>query len=327
MTERSLGFKSAFNLITRMVAKCELPALGHDRTIGPLSTMSASPLIADIGRQKPFPIQLSKATISLAGHRARVRGNMKRIICAAAVAGLVLLPSTKMTACAAYITVLASNGVKAAVVELIPQFENETGHKLKFTWGASNLLTKQVESGEAFDVVIVTPSLIKGLVQQGKVVDGSAVNLARVGLGVAVKQGAPKPDISTVEAFKSTMLNAKAIAYTTAGQSGLHFISVTEKLGIADQVKAKGKTIPGGAAAEFIVKGEADTAVQLIPELASVPGVEVVGPFPAELQNYIVLTGGVGTNAKDKVGAQALIKYLTTPAAISVIKAKGMEPG
>ncbi|MGA8470781.1 MAG: substrate-binding domain-containing protein, partial [Pseudolabrys sp.] len=238
---------------------------------------------------------------------------MKRIICAAAVAGLVLLPSTKMTACAAYITVLASNGVKAAVVELIPQFENETGHKLKFTWGASNLLTKQVESGEAFDVVIVTPSLIKGLVQQGKVVDGSAVNLARVGLGVAVKQGAPKPDISTVEAFKSTMLNAKAIAYTTAGQSGLHFISVTERLGIADPVKAKGKTIPGGAAAEFIVKGEADTAVQLIPELASVPGVEVVGPFPAELQNYIVLTGGVGTNAKDKVGAQALIKYLTTP--------------
>jgi molybdate transport system substrate-binding protein len=252
---------------------------------------------------------------------------MKRIICAAAVAGLVLLPSTKMTACAADITVLASNGVKAAVVELIPQFENETGHKLKFTWGASNLLTKQVESGEAFDVVIVTPSLIKGLVQQGKVVDGSAVNLARVGLGVAVKQGAPKPDISTVEAFKSTMLNAKAIAYTTAGQSGLHFISVTEKLGIADQVKAKGKTIPGGAAAEFIVKGEADTAVQLIPELASVPGVEVVGPFPAELQNYIVLTGGVGTNAKDKVAAQALIKYLTTPTAISVIKAKGMEPG
>ncbi|MGB8617947.1 MAG: substrate-binding domain-containing protein [Pseudolabrys sp.] len=232
-----------------------------------------------------------------------------------------------MTACAADITVLASNGVKAAVVELIPQFERETGHKLKFTWGASNLLAKQVESGEAFDVVIVTPSLIKGLVQQGKVVDGSAVNLARVGLGVAVKQGAPKPDISTVEAFKSTMLNAKAIAYTTAGQSGLHFISVTEKLGIADQVKAKGKTIPGGAAAEFIVKGEADTAVQLIPELASVPGVEVVGPFPAELQNYIVLTGGVGTNAKDKVGAQALIKYLTTPAAISVIKAKGMEPG
>jgi molybdate transport system substrate-binding protein len=252
---------------------------------------------------------------------------MKRIVYTAAVTGLVLLPSTIMTARAADITILASNGVKAAVVELVPQFEKETGHKLKFTWGASNLLAKQVESGEAFDVVIVTPSLIKSLILQGKVEDGSAVNIARAGLGVAVKQGAPKPDISTVEAFKNTMLNAKAIAYTTAGQSGLHFISVTEKLGIADQVKAKGKTIPGGAAAEFIVKGEADTAVQLIPELASVPGVEVVGPFPAELQNYIVLTGGVGRNAKDKAAAQALIKYLTTPAAISVIKAKGMEPG
>ncbi len=112
-----------------------------------------------------------------------------------------------------------------------------------------------------------------------------------------------------------------------AGQSGLHFISVTEKLGIAEQVKAKGKTIPGGAAAEFIAKGDADMAIQLIPELASVPGVEIVGPFPPELQSYIVLTAGLGSNARDKAGAQALIKYLTTPAAITVIKAKGMEPG
>jgi molybdate transport system substrate-binding protein len=114
---------------------------------------------------------------------------------------------------------------------------------------------------------------------------------------------------------------------SAAGQSGLHFISVTEKLGIAEQVNAKGKTIPGGAAAEFVAKGEADLAVQLIPELASVSGVDVVGPFPAELQNYIVLTAGIGTNAKDKMAAQALIKYLTSPTAISVIKAKGMEPG
>jgi molybdate transport system substrate-binding protein len=250
--------------------------------------------------------------------------SMKRILCAATVAGLAF---STIAARAADITILASNGVKAPVVELAPQFEKETGHKLNFTWGASNLLVKQAETGEPFDVIIVTPALIKSLIQEGKVVDGSAVDLARVGLGVAVKQGAPKPDISTVEAFKNTMLNAKAIAFTTAGQSGLHFMGVAEKLGIAEQVKAKSKTVPGGAAAEFVAKGEADIAVQLIPELASVPGVEVAGPFPAALQNYIVLTGGVGTNAKDKGGAQALIKYLTTPAAISVIKAKGMEPG
>lgn len=157
--------------------------------------------------------------------------------------------------------------------------------------------------------------------------DGSIVDLARVGVGVAVKQGAPKPDISTVDAFKKALLNAKTVAYTTAGQSGQHFMSTLEKLGIADQVKAKAKTLPGGDVAEFVAKGEADVAIQLIPELASVHGVEVVGPLPAEIQTYIVLTGGVGANAKDKAGAQAFIKYLTTPAAISVIKAKGMEPG
>jgi molybdate transport system substrate-binding protein len=241
--------------------------------------------------------------------------------------GLSLSIGTLTPASSAEIAVLASNGVKAAITELVPQFEKKTGHKLHFTWGASNLLAKQVDSGEAFDIVVLTPALIKGLIQQGKVIDGSATDLARVGLGVAVKQGAPKPDIRTVESFRNTMLNAKAIAYTTAGQSGLHFISVTEKLGIADQVKAKGKTVPGGAAAEFVAKGEADIAVQLIPELSSVSGVDVVGPFPAGLQNYIVLTAGVGTQAKDKAAAQALIKYLRSPTAISVIKAKGMEPG
>lgn len=254
---------------------------------------------------------------------------MKHIISisVAAVAGFVFLPGNITAVRAADITVLASNGIKAAVVELVPQFEKETGHRLVFTWSAANLLVKQIEGGAAFDVAIVTPALMKGLIKEGKVVDGSAVDLARVGLGVAVKQGAPKPDISTVAAFKQTLLNAKAVAYTTAGQSGLYFISVTEKLGIAEQIKAKGKTSPGGAVAEFVAKGEADVAIQLIPELASVPGVNVVGPFPAELQTYIVLTGGVSANAKDKAAAQALIKYLTTPAAISVIKSKGMEPG
>jgi molybdate transport system substrate-binding protein len=252
---------------------------------------------------------------------------MKHIIFAVLATGVALLSGNMNSARASDIKVLASNGVKSAVVELVPKFEKDTGDRLVFTWDASNILVKQIEGGENFDVVIVTPALIKNLIKQGKVADGSATDLARVGLGVAVKRGAPKPDISTVEAFKRTLLNAKAIAYTTAGQSGLHFMSVAEKLGIAEQVKAKGKTVPGGAAAEFVAKGEADIAIQLIPELASVPGVEVVGSFPAELQNYIVLTGGVGTKAKDKAAAQALIKFLTTPAAISIFKAKGMEPG
>ena len=228
---------------------------------------------------------------------------------------------------AAEITVLSSNGVKSVVSELAPQFEKATSNKLIITYGPSNLLVKQIDAGKTFDVVIVTPALINDLVNKGKVVDGSAVNIARTGVGVAVKKGAPKPDLSSVDAFKRALLNAKAIAYTTSGQSGLHFASVIEKLGIADQVKAKGKTMPGGAAAELIIKGEADIAVQLIPELMAVSGVDVVGPFPPELQTYIVLTAGIGADANDKASAQALIKFLSAPSAVPVIKANGMQPG
>jgi len=252
---------------------------------------------------------------------------MKTLNYLSLAAGFTLVLGYTMAASAEEITVLASNAVKAAVVELAPQFEKETGHRLAFTWGASNLLVKQIEDGKSFDVVIVSPALIKNLIQQGKVVEGSAVDLARIGIGVAVKQGAPKPDISTVQAFKEMLLNAKAIAYTGAGLSGRQFVSIVDKLGIGEQVRAKSKTIPEGAAAELVAKGEADTAIQLIPELASVSGIEIVGPLPPDIQTYIVLTGGVGTNAKDKAAAQAFIKYLTTPAAISVIKAKRMEPG
>ena len=171
-------------------------------------------------------------------------GHMKKLVSIGLAGGFVFLSINMMAARADEITVLASNGVKAAVVELAPQFEKETGHRLAFTWGASNLLVKQIEGGKTFDVVIVSPALIKNLVHQGKVVEGSAVDLVRVGLGVAVKQGAPKPDISTVEAFKRTLLNAKAIAYTSSGLSGQQFIRIAEKLGIGDQVMAKGKTIP-----------------------------------------------------------------------------------
>ena len=194
-------------------------------------------------------------------HKQKQGDTMKKFISSALAAGFVFVWNNPITARADEITVLASNGVKAAVVELVPQFEKDTGHRLAFTWGASNLLVKQIEGGQAFDVVIVSPALIKNLVKQGKVVEGSTVDLARVGLGLAVKQGAAKPDISTVAAFKQTLLNAKAIAYTTAGLSGLQFIGITEKLGVAEQVKAKSKTIPAGAAAEFVAKGEADVAI------------------------------------------------------------------
>jgi molybdate transport system substrate-binding protein len=251
---------------------------------------------------------------------------MKPIL-AALLVGFGAISSNVTFAGATDLNVLASNSLKAVVAELAPQFEKETGHRLVFTWDTANNLVKQIEGGQTFDVVIVTPAQVNSLSKLGKVEQNSPVNLTRAGLGVAVKQGAPRPDISTVEAFKQTLLNARAVAYVTSGQSGVYFIGVVEKLGIADQIKAKAKTALGGSAAEFVAKGEADIAIQVIPELISASGVEVVGPFPPELQIYIGLTGGIGVDARDKAASQAFLEYLTTPAAISVIKAKGMEPG
>jgi molybdate transport system substrate-binding protein len=251
---------------------------------------------------------------------------MNRIVTSAAsIAAALLLPAA--AAQADTITVLCSTGVKSVVEVLAPQFEKTSGHKLDITYDASNLLVKEIEGGKAFDVVVVTPPLIAGLVKDGKVVDGSAVTIAKAGVGVAVKVGAPKPDISTPDALKHALANAKAVAFTTAGQSGQYFVGVLEKMGIADQVKAKGKTRPGGAAGEFVANGEADLAVQLIPELMAVHGIEVVGPFPPELQTYVVLTAGVSSKASDKVAAEALIKFLSAPSAVPLIKSKGLEPG
>ncbi len=251
---------------------------------------------------------------------------MNRIVTSiGSIAAALLL--TAAAAQADTITVLCSTGVKSVVEVLAPQFEQASGHKLDITYDASNLLVKEIEGGKPFDVVVVTPPLIANLVKEGKVVDGSAVTIAKAGIGVAVKAGAPKPDISTPDALKRALVNAKAVAFTTAGQSGQYFADVLEKMGIANEVKAKGKTRPGGAAGEFVAKGEADLAVQLIPELMAVPGIEVVGPFPPELQTYVVLTAGVGTKPSDKVAAQALIRFLSAPSAVPLIKAKGLEPG
>jgi molybdate transport system substrate-binding protein len=250
----------------------------------------------------------------------------ERIVAPGLRLALALLLGGTASAHAADITVLSSTGLKTVIEELAPQFEKTTGSKLDITYGASNLLKKEIDGGRSFDVAILTPALIDELIKQGKVAQGSTAAIARAGSGVAVRAGTPKPDISTVEAFKRALIEAKSIAFTTAGQSGLHFASVIEKLGIAEQVKAKAKTFPGGSTAALVVKGEAEMAVQLIPELMAVSGVEVVGPFPGELQAYVVLAGGVAANAKDKAAAEALIKFLTAPAAAPVIKAKGMEP-
>jgi molybdate transport system substrate-binding protein len=219
--------------------------------------------------------------------------------------------------------VLSSNGTAAIVAELGQQFEQASGHKLAIRYDTAVLIQKQIERGETFDVAVLTTSVIDALAASGRI--GTRAEIARSGIGVAVRSGAPKPDISTPEAFRQAMLNAKSVAYTTVGGSGLHFISVCERLGIGGEVKAKGRTQPGGATGDLVARGEAEIAIQQVSELLPVEGIELVGPLPPELQLITRFSAGANTSADD--AAAAFVKFLAAPNAAPVIVAKGMQPG
>lgn len=227
---------------------------------------------------------------------------------------------------AAEIKVFASNALKTALQELAPQFEKATEHKLTFNFNAAAMLKAEIENGAAFDLAILGGPAADDLIKQGKLVATTRTEIARSAAGLAVKKGAPKPDISTTEAFRQTMLAARSVAYSGAGSSGENFVRVLQRLGIAEEMKPKARVRPSGSTAELVVKGEAELAVQQISELLPVAGTQFVGPFPPELQVYTTFTGAVGPAARDPAAARALLEFLTAPDALPVIKAKGMEP-
>jgi molybdate transport system substrate-binding protein len=230
---------------------------------------------------------------------------------------------------AADIKVLASVALTTTFQDLGPMFEKASGHKLDLALAPYGILNKRVADGEAADLVITSDTGIEALIKDGKVVAGSRVDIAQSGMGLAVKAGAPKPDISTAEAFKRTLLGAKSIAYTEptgGGASSVNFAKAVAKLGIGDQIKPKQKLRPGVPTAELVARGEADYAAQQVSELKAVPGVDVY-PFPAELQTILVLSSGVLTNARTPDAARALVRFLASPEAVAIIKDKGLEPG
>jgi molybdate transport system substrate-binding protein len=231
-------------------------------------------------------------------------------------------------ALAAEIKVLTTGAARPVVVELLPEFEKATGHKVSIDNATAGALAKRIEGGEAFDVAIITPKLIDGLIEKGKIASGSRVDLATVGIGVAVKEGAPLPDIKTVEAFKRMLLEAKSVAYIdpkSGGSSGIYFDGLIDRMGIGDQIRAKAKLKQGGHVADLIASGEAEVAVHQISEILPVKGVVLVGPLPADIQNTTVYTAGLGSAAKEPAAAKALIDHVAGPAAIPILKAKGME--
>jgi molybdate transport system substrate-binding protein len=229
---------------------------------------------------------------------------------------------------AAEIKVLSAGAFKQVVLALVPGFEKQTGHKVSVDNGTAGELKKRIEGGEAFDVTIITPAVIDELTAAGKIATGTKTTLASVGVGVMVKAGAPKPDISTVEAFKKAVLAAKTVAYidpASGGSSGVYLEKLFEKMGIADQVKPKAKLKKGGYVADLIVSGEAELGIHQISEIVPVKEVTLVGPLPKEIQNTTTYAGGLSPSPKDKDAAAAFLKYLAGPDAAAVLKSKGMD--
>jgi molybdate transport system substrate-binding protein len=229
---------------------------------------------------------------------------------------------------AAEIKVLTAGAFKQVLLAVVADFEKQTGHKVTVENATVGALTKRIADGEAFDVAVLTPGAVNDLTGKGKFVAGSRANLARVGVGVMVRAGAPKPDISSVDAFKRALLDAKSVAYidpASGGSSGIYVAGLLDKLGIADHVKPKAKLKQGGLVADLIVKGEAELGIHQISEIVPVKEVTLVGPLPAEIQNYTVYAAGLGANAKETEAAKALIKALTGPSAAAVLKSAGME--
>jgi molybdate transport system substrate-binding protein len=223
---------------------------------------------------------------------------------------------------AAEIKVMCSGAMRPALEELAPQFERTSGHKLAITYSGTNVIRDRALAGDAGELVIFASYAVEDVIRQGKL--AAKVDLVRSGVGVGVRAGSPRPDLSSAEAFKRTLLAAKSFA-RSEGPSGVYIAALLERLGIAEQMKEKTVVVRGRLVGDALVKGEADIGVQQVSELKSVPGVDVL-PMPAEIQNFTVFSAGLTAAAKVSEPVQALIKFLTSPAAAPVIRAKGLEP-
>ena len=245
-----------------------------------------------------------------------------KFICVSSFA-LLALPAV-----AAEIKVLTAGAFKPVVTAVVADFEKQTGHKVTVDNDTAGALVKRINSGEAFDVIVLTPGALEPLARDGKVVNSSATRLAKVAIRVAVKRGAPIPDISTVAAFQATLLAARSVAYidpAAGGSSGIYLSQLFEKMGIADRIKPKAVLVPGGLVAQRLVNDQADIAIHQISEILAVPGAQLVGPIPAEIQNYTVYAGGLSTSACNADAAKALLAALASPKAQAILREKGME--
>jgi molybdate transport system substrate-binding protein len=254
---------------------------------------------------------------------------MMRIGLAFALASSALLLAAGVeSAAAAEIKVLSAGAMKSLVTELGEAFKEETGHTLTMTFDTAGAQSKRLAGGEPADVVVLTDTVIEQLAGQGLVVAGSRADIARVGVGVCVRDGAPRPDIATPEALKQALLATKSLAYldpASGATSGIHFAGVLRRLGIAAEVKDKAVLVPGGYAAEVVARGEAEMCVHQISEILPVKGVTLVGPLPRELQKVTIYSGGLAARAAQPEAARAFLAFLTRPAFKPKLAAAGLD--
>jgi molybdate transport system substrate-binding protein len=223
--------------------------------------------------------------------------------------------------------VMISDGLKTVVEELTPQIERATGRKLAAQFNSSKNLRDKIQGGEPFDAAILTSDVLDDLIKQGKIAATTRADISRTGMGIGVRAGAPKPDISTPEALKRALLNAKSISFNPTGASAAPTFNIFSRLGITDAVKPKlVLDAEAGRPQMSVAAGKVELVISLIPEIKFFPGVDLVGPMPGELQSYINFAGALAANAHDAEGAKALLKFITSPAVVPTLKAKGMEP-
>lgn len=245
-----------------------------------------------------------------------------RTLFTAAVVGLLpqLAQSTE-------IKVIAANALKGGYVDLVATFEKSSGHKVITTWAGTVNATKRVRDGEVYDLVIIGSDNIDQLIAAGKLAAGSRADFAKTGVGVAVRAGLPKPDVSTSDAVRAAALGAKSIAYS-AGPSGAYIGELLKKMGIAEQVAARIRQPSSGVeVAALLARGEADLGFAQVSEFLNVPGLVDLGPLPASIQNFTIYAIGVHRVAPASDAANALVRHLRAPEAAPAIKKMGMEPG
>jgi molybdate transport system substrate-binding protein len=248
---------------------------------------------------------------------------MKKLTSIAAIA---IALSAGSSARAADITVLCTNGIRAVVDELIPQFERTTGNKVRIQFEPSTQIRKRIDAGEPFDLAMMTTVLVDEEIAAGKLVEVSRTFLARSGLGVSIRSGAKKPNISTVGAFKNALLNASSITYATQGASAAPFEVLVAKLGITSALKPKYNLRPTAAeVGDAVSSGIVELGIAPVSEILPVRGVDLVGPFPKDVQSYVEMSGAVSASAKEKDAASKLLAFLVAPGNLPVYRLKGME--